>query len=44
MPWDEQQKVADNLDAQLFKFHDRGHFMNKVFPELVKTVKGLLEK
>ena len=35
IPWSEQQQVADGLKTKLFKFDDRGHFMNTVFPELL---------
>jgi len=44
LPWNEQQQVAKGLDAKLCKFDDRGHFMERKFPELVKSVKYLLEK
>ena len=32
-------KVATNLDAELHKYEDRGHFMDPKFPELIKAVK-----
>ena len=34
-------KVATNLDAELHKYEDRGHFMDPKFPELIKAVKDI---
>ena len=42
IPWSEQQTVADGLDSKLFKFDDKGHFMNTVFPELLSYVKSVV--
>ena len=36
-------KVATNLDAELHKYEDRGHFMDQKFPELINAVKGLVK-
>ena len=36
-------KVATNLDAELHKFEDRGHFMDQKFPELIKAVKNIVD-
>ncbi|KAL4612840.1 putative hydrolase RBBP9 [Arapaima gigas] len=42
LPWNEQQLVADSLQARLHKFTDRGHFQNTQFPELIGAVRELL--
>ncbi|XP_033639168.1 serine hydrolase RBBP9-like [Asterias rubens] len=36
--WAEMQEVIDNLNPELHKFHDRGHFEVATFPELIPTV------
>ncbi|XP_078086701.1 serine hydrolase RBBP9 [Mustelus asterias] len=38
LPWSEQQKVADGLQAELHKFTDRGHFQDEKFPELITVI------
>jgi len=43
LPWKEQLEVATNLDAELHKYEDRGHFMDSKFPELIKAVKDLVK-
>lgn len=43
LPWEEQQQVAQGLQAQLHKYTDRGHFMNSRFPELLQAVRKLKE-
>ncbi|XP_076159087.1 serine hydrolase RBBP9 isoform X1 [Alosa pseudoharengus] len=43
LPWEEQEEVANGLQAELHKYSDRGHFMNSQFPELIKVVKKLKE-
>lgn len=42
LPWSEQQEVADGLGSALFKFEDRGHFMNSTFPELAEALEPRL--
>ncbi|KAG8444022.1 hypothetical protein GDO86_009277 [Hymenochirus boettgeri] len=42
LPWHEQQEVADNLQAELYKYTDRGHFQNTEFNELLSAVKKLI--
>ncbi|KAK7092513.1 hypothetical protein V1264_008249 [Littorina saxatilis] len=42
--WEEHQQVADGLQPKLFKFDDRGHFMNTVFPELLSFVTSVATK
>jgi hypothetical protein len=44
IPWSEQQQVVDGLQTQLFKFEDRGHFMNTAFPELLSFVTSKISK
>ncbi|XP_071787861.1 serine hydrolase RBBP9-like isoform X2 [Asterias amurensis] len=39
IPWDEMQEVIDNLDPDLYKFTNRGHFMSNSFPELIQAVR-----
>ena len=36
-------KVATNLDAELHKYEDRGHFMDSKFPELIKAVTDIVK-
>ena len=36
-------KVATNLDAELHKYEDRGHFMDSKFPELIKAVTDIVQ-
>jgi len=43
LPWSEQNEVATNLDAELHKYEDRGHFMNSKFPELIKAVTDIVK-
>jgi predicted alpha/beta hydrolase family esterase len=43
LPWAEQQEVADGLGAELFKYEDRGHFMNSSFPELLRALEPRLK-
>ena len=38
LPWGEQSEMAEGLQAELHKFSDRGHFMDRTFPELVKEI------
>ncbi|XP_069787668.1 serine hydrolase RBBP9 isoform X2 [Narcine bancroftii] len=42
LPWDEQQEVADGLQAELHKFTDRGHVQDEKFPERVDMITILL--
>ncbi|XP_025082425.1 putative hydrolase RBBP9 isoform X2 [Pomacea canaliculata] len=42
IPWLEQKEVADQLNSNLFKFEDKGHFMNTAFPELLAFLKSVL--
>ncbi|XP_044146613.1 serine hydrolase RBBP9 [Bufo gargarizans] len=42
LPWSEQQAVADNLNAELHKYTDRGHFQNTEFNDLLEAVKKLI--
>ena len=44
IPWPEQEKVSWELDTELMKFDNRGHFSNFTFPELVSVVKEKLKK
>ena len=43
LPWQEQEEVANRLEAKLYRFTDRGHFQNTEFHELVSVVKSMLE-
>ena len=54
LPWVEQEEVATSLGADLrrslstlptrrLRFEDRGHFMEETFPELITTVKAIVE-
>jgi len=43
LPWSEQNEVATNLDAELHKYKDRGHFMDSKFPELIKAVTDIVK-
>lgn len=36
IPWSEQEQVVQGLGTTLFKYDDKGHFMNSHFPELLK--------
>merc|ERR1712150_191064 len=38
LPWEEQSAVAENLEANLQKYTDKGHFMSSSFPDLLKIV------
>ena len=38
LPWGEQSEMAEGLQAELHKFSDRGHFMDRTFPELVTEI------
>jgi len=42
LPWEEQEEVAIKLGADLHRFEDRGHFMTRSFPDVVKVVKEKL--
>ncbi|XP_076879602.1 serine hydrolase RBBP9 [Brachyhypopomus gauderio] len=42
LPWQEQQEVADGLNADLHKYSDRGHFQNTHFPEVISAVQKIL--
>uniref|UniRef100_A0A8C3XNU2 RB binding protein 9, serine hydrolase n=1 Tax=Chelydra serpentina TaxID=8475 RepID=A0A8C3XNU2_CHESE len=42
LPWSEQQAVANELNAELHKFTDRGHFQSSEFKELISVVQGIL--
>ncbi|XP_076437260.1 serine hydrolase RBBP9-like isoform X2 [Babylonia areolata] len=44
IPWEEQQQVAEGLKTELFKFDDRGHFMNSTFPELLSYLMSVVSK
>ncbi|XP_050407068.2 serine hydrolase RBBP9 [Patella vulgata] len=41
--WSEQQEIADNLNPELHKFTDKGHFMSSTFPELLNVIKTKLK-
>lgn len=54
LPWVEQEEVATSLGADLrrslhvlsihlLRFEDRGHFMDQTFPELITTVRAIVE-
>uniref|UniRef100_A0A0B6YAK9 AB hydrolase-1 domain-containing protein n=1 Tax=Arion vulgaris TaxID=1028688 RepID=A0A0B6YAK9_9EUPU len=43
IPWSEQEEVAKGLGSNLFKFTDRGHFMQFQFPELLKLLLSLVK-
>ncbi len=38
----EQAEVAENLNPDLQKYTDRGHFMTFSFPDLLKNIKKYL--
>ena len=38
LPWGEQSEMSQGLQAELHKFSDRGHFMDRTFPELVTEI------
>lgn len=42
IPWEEQEQVANGLQSKLFKYHDRGHFMNRAFPELLTYLTSIV--
>jgi len=42
LPWEEQTLVAKETNSQFHKSDQAGHYMNSVFPELVKVVKNLI--
>ncbi|XP_061180501.1 serine hydrolase RBBP9-like [Saccostrea echinata] len=44
IPWEEQQTVADQLNTDLRKYSDKGHFMNSTFPELINVVKEKVQQ
>ncbi|EMP32640.1 Putative hydrolase RBBP9 [Chelonia mydas] len=44
LPWSEQQAVANELNAELYKFTDRGHFQSSEFNELISVVQGILNR
>ena len=44
IPWPEMQEVADNLNTDLRKYTDKGHFMSFSFPDLITVVKKYLSK
>lgn len=44
LPWEEQQLVARETGADLHAADDKGHYMNSVFPELIKVVDDLIRK
>lgn len=44
IPWSEQQAVADGLQTKLFRYDDRGHFMNTSFPELLSFLMSVISK
>ena len=41
IPWLEMEEVAKCLDPKFIKFDDRGHFMSRTFPEVVKEVRNI---
>ncbi|CAG5132279.1 unnamed protein product [Candidula unifasciata] len=43
IPWSEQEEVATGLDSNLFKFSDKGHFMQFQFPELLKYLLSVIK-
>lgn len=43
IPWTEQQQVADGMTSELYKFEDKGHFMNTSFPKLIEVLRKKLE-
>ncbi|KAM9156029.1 serine hydrolase RBBP9 [Pangshura tecta] len=44
LPWSEQQAVASELNAELYKFTDRGHFQSSEFNELISVILGILNR
>ncbi|TFK08696.1 RNA polymerase II-associated protein 3 [Platysternon megacephalum] len=44
LPWSEQQAVANELNAELYKFPDRGHFQSSEFNELISVIQGILNR
>lgn len=43
LPWPEQVRMAEGLNADLRVYHDRGHFTSCKFPEAVDAVLELLD-
>lgn len=43
LPWDEQQLVAKETGADFKASDNKGHYMNSVFPELIKVVNELAD-
>lgn len=44
IPQEEFMHIKEKLSPETFEFNDRGHFMTKSFPELVKYTKGRLNE
>ena len=38
LPWAEQEEVSKNLNADLKKYTDKGHFMSSTCPDLLKVL------
>lgn len=38
LPWEEQEEVAKQLNVDLKKYTDKGHFMSSSFPDLLRVV------
>lgn len=43
IPWSEQEEVASGLGSKLFKFNEKGHFMQFQFPELLKYLLSVVK-
>ena len=41
IPWCEMEEVANGLSPKFIMFDDRGHFMSRTFPEVLKEIKDL---
>ena len=42
IPWSEMQQVIDNLNPELHKFDDEGHFQQDKYPKILQAVKDHL--
>ena len=42
LPWPEQIKIAEGLNADLKAYEDKGHFQHSTFPDLIDAVKKMV--